>query len=614
MPSRLMASPELSVQVGAPARTPPKPADINLSIVGHSAEIPFSAADISTAYGFSKPLAKYKNQQYMLRASILGTKKERAKVDKQCKKSDFELTEETFGCAYVALKKSLADAEELPKKKSKKIKSPKPPRASQIQEVADWEKLQQFDYRSLMPILRVETPEEAKIFVTFAQASKCKTPNPTAALISQMESLLPSGEAWPLIDAAYAAIADCTPFESVYHETLHQRIGLLNVLRKKYEPAKEAFNRALLAANPKEENRTLFWRGLLENNLEEIPPNLKWNKFWERLTQSHPLTQHAVIVHGIFAEHPISRKNEQDLPRLSPHGGNEWDSINLTNFIYLNFVAQNDKKTARAFTEKIEGKVTPNNLGPAMFLSAALRKGGNYRESMRVIYAAAKYTGANAINPEIIKLLYPELYVKEVATHAKSLEVPFVLSLMRQESSFNPKAESPRGAMGLMQVLPSTAQGTRKKKSPPMNLRDPNTNIAAGCSYLRQQIKRFDNSEISTLAAYNAGPTITTRWLERYKGAPPLLWADLIPYPETRSYVSGILRGRFWYRYILSGSSDQTNAVQELAFAERILEMRLSPNLASRQSPTGPLSFLARASAPENSANESEEPLYNEDF
>ncbi len=165
-----------------------------------------------------------------------------------------------------------------------------------------------------------------------------------------------------------------------------------------------------------------------------------------------------------------------------------------------------------------------------------------------------------------------------------------------------------------MQVLPTTAAGILKKKknSPPINLKNPDINIAAGCAYLRQQINRFDNSEVSTLAAYNAGPTVATRWLQRYKNAPPLLWADLIPYAETRSYVSGILRGRFWYRYLLAGASEQPNSAHELAYAERILNMRLSPSLASREEQTGFFSFLARK--PLNSAIESEKPLYTEEF
>ncbi len=605
------------IQVSEPTKTPPMPSDIHMSLGGHSSEIPFTSDDLPKAYGFSKPLGKFKNEQYKLKASILGTKKERSKVEKQCSKEPFSLSEEHFGCAFVALKAQMEQPTVGASKKSKKAKKIHPPKASDIREQDDWEKLESYGYRALLPVLKVEGTEEAKVFIAFAQKSKCKTPAVTSALISQMEGLLPNLEAWPLIDSTYAIVADCIPRESDYYETLHQRMGYLNILQKRNDEAKLALNRSLQSKNPKEEYRTLFWRGYVDNDLEIIPSVLTWNKYWERLVTEYPLTQHAVLAHGIFAEHPIASKLVQEPPRMSPHAGNTWDAANLANFIYLNFLTQKDIKTAKEFASKIEGKVTPAGLGPAMFLAAAHRSGGNHRESMRVIYSAARLAGASSLQPEIIKLLYPELYVKEVTKHANGLEVAFVLSLMRQESSFNPNAQSPRGAMGLMQVLPSTARGAKRKKAAPkapINLKNPDANIAAGCKYLREQIKKYESNEIPTLAAYNAGPTVATRWLERYQGAAPLLWADLVPYPETRSYVSGILRGRFWYRYLMGNSSEsQQGSTQELAYAEHLLGKRLAPNIASRTAPSSVLTFLART--PQESAEESEEePIYSEDF
>ncbi len=403
----------VKIEVAPPTRTPPTPADVQMSIIGHISEIPFTAQDLAKGYGFPKPPAQFKNENYTLKSSIVGTKKERKKADTLCEKKPFSLTAQDFGCAYVALKNLINDEQGLPQKKTKKKdKVSRPPKAADLREQADWESLEAYGYRALIPIFKVENIEEAKILVAYAQKSKCKTPATSAALISQMESLLPDSEAWTLIDATYAAIADCTPFDSIYHESLHQRMGFLNILRQKNSLAEEALNRALLAATPSEEYRTLFWRGFLESDHDSIPSTIKWNKFWDRLTKDYPLTQHAVLTHGIFGEHPIATQLAKQPPKLSPHSGPEWDTINLTNFIYLNFVTQKDRRTAKEFASKIEGKITPKELGPAMFLSASHRMSGNYRESMRVIYSAARATGADALNPEIVRLLYPELYVK----------------------------------------------------------------------------------------------------------------------------------------------------------------------------------------------------------
>jgi soluble lytic murein transglycosylase-like protein len=92
------------------------------------------------------------------------------------------------------------------------------------------------------------------------------------------------------------------------------------------------------------------------------------------------------------------------------------------------------------------------------------------------------------------------------------------------ESRFNPFARSPKGALGLMQLMPATAQqfGVR-------NPFDPAQNVRAGVAYLRQLLDRYGNNEQLALAAYNAGPEA----VDRYGPAVP-------PYRETRRYVAEI--------------------------------------------------------------------------
>ena len=113
----------------------------------------------------------------------------------------------------------------------------------------------------------------------------------------------------------------------------------------------------------------------------------------------------------------------------------------------------------------------------------------------------------------------------------------WVMSIIRVESRFAPSAQSSRGAVGLMQLLPSTAReiapeiGLAHFKDD--DLKDPDTNLHLGFHYLAMLKHQFPDDEIAVLAAYNAGPGITREW----RKGKPTLDPDDIGYPETRRFV-----------------------------------------------------------------------------
>lgn len=106
-----------------------------------------------------------------------------------------------------------------------------------------------------------------------------------------------------------------------------------------------------------------------------------------------------------------------------------------------------------------------------------------------------------------------------------------VKAMIRAESRFDPAAVSPKGARGLMQIMPRVGRRHGAK-----NLYDPRENIRAGVRHLRSLLVRFDDDTKLALAAYNAG----SRVVARYRGLPP--------YRETRAYVAKVLRFRREYR------------------------------------------------------------------
>lgn len=125
---------------------------------------------------------------------------------------------------------------------------------------------------------------------------------------------------------------------------------------------------------------------------------------------------------------------------------------------------------------------------------------------------------AESENPTVERRL-----IQEAAGH-HGLDAALVESVVAVESNFNPRAISGKGAMGLMQLMPATADRLAVR-----NVFDPVENLEAGVRYLRELLDRFGNSLPLALAAYNAGPQRV------------ILYGGIPPYPETRSYVRRVM-------------------------------------------------------------------------
>lgn len=132
-------------------------------------------------------------------------------------------------------------------------------------------------------------------------------------------------------------------------------------------------------------------------------------------------------------------------------------------------------------------------------------------------------TMENKKNPETTSKSEINELINKYSEQA-GLDVDFVKAVINQESGFNPNATSKCGAMGLMQLMPGTAQGLGVT-----NAYDPEQNIQGGTKYLKGLMDRFDNNKSLALAAYNAGPNA----VKKYGGIPP--------YQETQNYVKSVL-------------------------------------------------------------------------
>jgi len=160
------------------------------------------------------------------------------------------------------------------------------------------------------------------------------------------------------------------------------------------------------------------------------------------------------------------------------------------------------------------------------------------------------------------ELNYPVIGTPTVVNKKNMAKPELILSVIRQESEFDQRANSYVGAKGMMQLMTYTAKLVAKKAKLPYSksklLTEPNYNIKLGSYYLTGLLENYEGSYPFALAAYNAGPKRVKYW-KKINGDPQsgkisyVDWIELIKFKETRNYVQRVLENINVYRYMLSG-------------------------------------------------------------
>ncbi len=151
------------------------------------------------------------------------------------------------------------------------------------------------------------------------------------------------------------------------------------------------------------------------------------------------------------------------------------------------------------------------------------------------------------------RFLYPFLYREAVEAYADryGVEINFAAAVIQAESKFERDVRSHRGAVGLMQLMPDTAEWIAElledRKYTLERLEEPECNIRYGIWYLSYLQKEFGGNKVLALAAYNAGYGNVESWMEEYHWDMDFQDIDAIPYSETRHYVRRVLE--FWEKY-----------------------------------------------------------------
>lgn len=141
------------------------------------------------------------------------------------------------------------------------------------------------------------------------------------------------------------------------------------------------------------------------------------------------------------------------------------------------------------------------------------------------------------------KLLYPVKYQESIVQSSEeySLNPLFVASIIRVESNFRNDRVSKKGAMGIMQIMPSTAEWIMERKQfdhlSISDLENASSNIQMGAWYIHSLLNQFSGNMAAAAAAYNAGPGNVSKWIASGQWDGTVKDSDQIPFGETRHYV-----------------------------------------------------------------------------
>ncbi|MDR2636920.1 MAG: lytic transglycosylase domain-containing protein [Zoogloeaceae bacterium] len=166
------------------------------------------------------------------------------------------------------------------------------------------------------------------------------------------------------------------------------------------------------------------------------------------------------------------------------------------------------------------------------------------------------------------------------AARERALDDAWVYGLMRQESRFITHAKSSAGASGLMQLMPATAKWVARKIGlkdyKHANVNDPDINLLLGTHYMRMVLESLSNHPVLASAAYNAGPGRARRWCADIplEGA---IYAETIPFNETRDYVKKVMSNSVYYTILFTGRSvslyERLNTIPAKGDASAVAEL-----------------------------------------
>ncbi len=337
--------------------------------------------------------------------------------------------------------------------------------------------------------------------------------------------------------ACYSELYSNYP-ESEYAQDVLLQIFMAEILQKQYATARQTA-RSFMTKYPDSSYSPLvmFWAGKIEQKYNNFELS---SKYFNDIINRYPDSYYSYRAYWIIknVENSVISANLDYKPVIYPY-----KYPNKTDILYsLMQVKDYDMLIKFTNDEFIKSWVEYER--------------GNYAESMVVARDAMAKITLKPVKTDLRwRLVYPQNYYKQVKNFSNIYKNndALMMAIIREESSFNPQAQSSVGAIGLMQLMPSTAHDIGSKHGFEFNtssLVNPELNIKLGNLYYSTIRGMLENKDVSAVAAYNGGIGAVSNWKSNLKYNDTDEFVEQIPYDETKNYVKKIFKSYWNYTRI----------------------------------------------------------------
>ena len=341
------------------------------------------------------------------------------------------------------------------------------------------------------------------------------------------------------------------------------KIPWLYRLDGQFEKAREGFSSLLKFANPEmfrgldngfpdsDDFRpaALYWLAETERQLENHESRVS---FLKQLIEEFPMDFYAMVARIEMSMQPLNFLEPEAIQTSTPRkwGLGEIDRKRINRaekLISIGFLEMGMKELSKMTQGQGDQEFS-------YYLAQLYKKAGGYQRAIQLSWGISRKKQHSSIAPPLAEILFPKPYVEHARQESSQYKLsPYlVMGLMRQESAFNKRVVSSAQAIGLMQLLPSTAtrvaRSMRTRLADQEDLKKPAVNIQLGVKYLSGLLNDFEDNIIFALASYNAGPNKVKQWKGTRSELKPLEFMESIPYKETRNYVKKVLRNYVIYK------------------------------------------------------------------